>query len=57
MGTMGRYSVINDMKKEYLGMENNLNLLNDLNENSENIKNYISEKSWDSFMEWRKLLK
>ena len=57
MGSLGRYSVINDMKKEYLGMENNLNLLRELNENSENIKNYISEKSWDSFMEWRKLLK
>ena len=57
LGTVGRYSIINDMKKEYLGMENNYNLLKDLSEDSENIKKYLPEKSWQSFLEWRKLIK
>lgn len=56
LGTSGRYPLINDMKKEYLGMENNLNLIKDLNKNSENIKKYISKNSWESFIEWKKLI-
>ena len=57
IGTVGRYSSIQDMKKEYLGMEYTLDLLFQLQENSDNIKNFISEKSWDAFSEWKKLFK
>jgi len=56
LGTIGRFSPITDMKKEYLGMENNLNLLKDLSLNPDNIKNYLPEKSWLAFMEWKHLI-
>lgn len=56
LGTSGRYSIINDMKKEYLGMENNLQLIQDVTENPDNIKNYISERSWKAFQEWKKVI-
>jgi hypothetical protein len=57
LGTVGRYSAINDMKKEYLGMENNLNLIKDLTKDPDNIKNYLPEKSWLAFLEWKSLVK
>lgn len=57
LGTAGRYSLVEDMKKEYIGMENNLKLLNDLIINPENIKNYLPEKSWEAFQEWKKIIK
>jgi hypothetical protein len=56
LGTSGRYSIINDMKKEYLGMENNLQLIQDVTENPDSIKNYISERSWKAFQEWKKVI-
>ena len=56
LGTSGRYSMIDDMKKEYIGMENNLQLIQDLTQNPDNIKNYISQKSWDAFQEWKKII-
>jgi hypothetical protein len=55
LGTVGRYSAIDDMKKEYLGMENNLKLLKELELNPDNIKKYLPEKSWLAFEEWVKL--
>jgi hypothetical protein len=57
LGTTGRYSIIEDMKREYIGMENNVNLINDLSINPDNIKNYLPEKSWKAFLEWKKLVK
>ena len=56
MGTTGRYSNIEDMKREYLGMENNLNLLNSLSKNPDNIKDFLSERSWLAFNEWQKTI-
>lgn len=56
LGTSGRYSIVNDMKKEYLGMENNLQLIQDVTENPDKIKNYISERSWDAFQEWKNII-
>ena len=55
LGTVGRYSIVEDMKKEYIGMENNVKLLNDLADNPDNIKNYLPEQSWLAFEEWKKL--
>lgn len=57
LGTAGRYSMIEDMKREYIGMENNINLLNDLASNPDNIKKYLPEKSWEAFQEWKNLIK
>jgi hypothetical protein len=56
MGTTGRYSNIEDMKREYLGMENNLNLLNSLSKNPDNIKDFLSERSWLAFNAWQKTI-
>ena len=56
LGTSGRHSIINDMKKEYLGMENNSQLILDLTENPDNIKKYITERSWKAFQEWKKII-
>ena len=57
LGTVGRYSMIEDMKREYIGMENNTKLLNDLAINPDNIKNYLPEQSWLAFQEWKNLIK
>jgi hypothetical protein len=57
IGTVGRYSAIEDMKKEYLGMENNLNLVKDLLESPNNIQKYLPEKSWLAFNEWIKAVR
>jgi hypothetical protein len=57
MGTVGRYSMVEDMKREYIGMENNVNLLKDLASDPDNIKNYLPERSWEAFMEWKNLIK
>ena len=56
LGTVGRYSLIEDMKREYIGMENNLKLLNDLAIAPENIKNFLPERSWEAFQEWKKIV-
>ena len=46
-----------DMKREYIGMENNTKLLNDLAIDPNNIKNYLPEQSWLAFQEWKNLIK
>jgi hypothetical protein len=55
LGTIGRYSQIEDMKKEYIGMEHTLDLLYELEKNPDNIKNFIPEKSWLAYQEWKKI--
>jgi hypothetical protein len=57
LGNAGRYSVIEDMKREYLGYENNLNLVEDLEKDSGLIQKYLPEKSWDAFCEYKKCIK
>ena len=56
LGTAGRYSVIEDMKKEYIGMENNVKLLEELKVNPDRIKNFLPEQSWNAFKEWKKII-
>lgn len=51
------HNLIDDMKKEYLGYENNLSLLNDLYSDSELIKNYLPEKSYLAWQTYKGLLK
>jgi hypothetical protein len=50
------HNLIVDMKKEYVGYENNLQLLKDLNSNPDNIHRYIPEKSYAAWGEYRKLI-
>jgi len=57
LGTTGRYSIIEDMKREYIGMENNTKLLTDLSIDPDNIKHYLPEQSWLAFQEWKTLTK
>ena len=47
LGTVGRYSIIEDMKKEYLGYENNTEILNKIYDNPDILKEYVPEKSWE----------
>ncbi len=56
LGNEGRYSIINDMKKEYIGYENNLELVNDLNEDPSLIQKYLPGKSWVAFKEYQKII-
>jgi hypothetical protein len=56
LGTSGRYTIIEDMKREYIGMENNLNLLRDLSENPDSIEKYLPENSWKAFVEWKNII-
>lgn len=56
LGTAGRYSMVEDMKREYIGMENNMNLLNDLKSNSDTIEKYLPEQSWKAFIEWKSII-
>jgi hypothetical protein len=56
LGTAGRYSMVEDMKREYIGMENNMNLLNDLKSNSDTIEKYLPEQSWKAFAEWKNII-
>jgi hypothetical protein len=56
LGTAGRYSMVEDMKREYIGMENNMNLLNDLSTNPESIEKYLPEQSWKAFTEWKNII-
>jgi hypothetical protein len=57
LGTAGRYSIVEDMKREYIGMENNMNLLQDLSQDPDLIKNYLPEQSWKAFIEWKNIIK
>ncbi len=56
MGTVGRYSVINDMKKEYLGMEYNKRMLKDLMTNPESIHTYLPERASKAFYKWKEVI-
>ena len=51
------HDLTKDMKKEYIGYENNLNLLKELKKNPENIKNFLPKKSWQAFKLYQKILK
>lgn len=56
LGTTGRYSIIEDMKKEYLGYENNVELITKLYENPDSLKDFVPERSWNCFVEWKKIV-
>jgi hypothetical protein len=46
------HNLIDDMKKEYIGYENNFSLITDLYDNSDLIKKYLPEKAilaWDKY--------
>ena len=47
------HDLIEDMKKEYLGYEQNSNLLKSLKIDPENIKKFLPKKSWDAFMRYK----
>lgn len=51
------HDLIKDMKNEYLGYENNFNLLKDLNHSPDNIKKYLPERSKDAFDLFKKFFK
>jgi hypothetical protein len=51
------HDLIEDMKKEYLGYENNLNLVKALKINPENIVKYLPERTVQAWNLYRKLLK
>ena len=50
------HDLTKDMKKEYIGYENNLNLIKDLEKNPNNIKKYLPKKSWQAFKLYQKIL-
>ena len=47
------HDLTKDMLKEFIGYENNLNLLKDLKKNAKNIKNYIPKKSQLAFLRYQ----
>ncbi len=51
------HDLTKDMKKEYLGYENNINLINDLIEDSESIYSYLPGKSIRAFELYKKHFK
>lgn len=51
------HNLIEDMKKEYIGYENNLALIKDLYENPENISKYLPKRSIEAWNIYRSLLK
>jgi hypothetical protein len=51
------HNLIDDMKREYIGYENNLSLLKDLYSDPELIRNYLPEKSLLAWETYRSLLK
>ncbi len=48
------HDLIKDMKNEYLGYENNLNLISDLYKNPESITNYLPDESNVAFNLFKK---
>lgn len=51
------HDLTKDMKQEYLGYENNLNLIADLQKNPEKILEYLPDSSKIAFKEYKKLFK
>ena len=51
------HDLTKDMKKEYIGYENNLNLIKELKKNPNNIKKFLPKKSWDAFKLYQQILK
>ncbi len=50
------HDLTKDMKKEFIGYENNLNLIRELKKNPNNIKKFLPKKSWEAFKVYQKLL-
>lgn len=57
LGNEGRYSITNDMVKEYLGYEYNLKLVSDLSKDPESIKKYLPNNAWDAFKAYQEIFK
>lgn len=51
------HDLTKDMKKEYIGYENNLNLIKELKKNPNNIKKFLPKKSWEAFKLYQQILK
>ena len=51
-----KHDLSKDMTKEFVGYENNLNLITELKKNPKNIKKFLPKKSWEAFKTYRKLL-
>mgnify|MGYP003706039439 FL=1 len=51
------HDLTKDMKKEYIGYENNLNLIKNIKKNPNNIKKFLPKKSWDAFKLYQQILK
>lgn len=51
------HNLIEDLKKEYLGYENNLNLVRSLAEKPNNIENFLPRRSLDAWRVYRDLIK
>jgi predicted DNA-binding protein YlxM (UPF0122 family) len=51
------HNLIEDMKKEYLGYENNLNLVRNLDADPKSIDKFLPERSKQAWSSYRKSLK
>jgi hypothetical protein len=51
------HNLINDFKQENIGYENSFNLLNNLKKKSHSIKDFLPKKSFQAFVEWKKIIK
>lgn len=50
------HDLTKDMKQEYLGYENNLDLVKSLKRNSNNIINFLPKRSQEAFKEYKKII-
>ena len=50
------HDLTKDMKKEFIGYENNLNLIRRLNKSPNNIKDFLPTKSWQAFKLYQRIL-
>jgi hypothetical protein len=50
------HNLIKDMKQEYLGYENNLDLIKNLKKNPNNIIKFLPKKSYEAFMYYKKII-
>jgi hypothetical protein len=51
------HNLLEDMKKEYIGYENNLSLIKDLLENPSNIEKYLPQRTIESWKVYKSLLR